>query len=76
MLGQRIQASRKAANLTQQQLAHRLGLHTMTISYYERGEWPVPDDRLEQIADVLEDPSLLTAPDGPETLRAATEPGT
>jgi transcriptional regulator with XRE-family HTH domain len=73
VLGQRIRASRKAANMTQQELALRLGLHTMTISYYERGEWIPPTDRLEQIADVLGDPSLLQASDRPETLQAGPE---
>ena len=70
MIGERIAASRRQAGLTQQELATRLGMHTMTISYYERGAWPVPPDRLTQIAEALEDPSLLLANDNPETLRA------
>jgi transcriptional regulator with XRE-family HTH domain len=73
VIGKRIRASRKAANMTQQELARRLGLHTQTISYYERGEWIPPADRVEQIAKVLGDPSLVTAMEGPKTVRVDDE---
>ena len=53
MLGERIRSCRKAAKMTQQDLAVALGVHTMTISYYERGEWTPPAERLEQIAAAL-----------------------
>ena len=70
MIGERIAASRRKAGLSQQKLAIRLGIHVGTISYYERGAWPVPPGRLAQIAEALDDPSLLQANDNPETLRA------
>jgi transcriptional regulator with XRE-family HTH domain len=53
VLGAQIRRIRKAAGMSQQDLALRLGLHTMTISYYERGEWTPPAERLEQIAEAL-----------------------
>jgi transcriptional regulator with XRE-family HTH domain len=73
VIGKRIRASRKAANMTQQELARRLGLHTQTISYYERGEWIPPADRVEQIAKVLGDPSLTRASEGAEAVRVDRE---
>lgn len=69
MIGERIQASRKAAGMTQMELAVALGIHVMTVSYYEQGTRRVPAERLAQIAQVLDDPSLLQANGRPETLR-------
>jgi transcriptional regulator with XRE-family HTH domain len=70
VIGERIAASREAKGLTQVEFALALGIHPMTVSYYERDAWPVPAKRLAQIADVLDDPSLLQAYEGHETLRA------
>jgi transcriptional regulator with XRE-family HTH domain len=70
VIGDRIEASRRAKGMTQVELALALGIHPMTVSYYERDAWPVPTKRLAQIADVLEDPSLLQAHEHPEALRA------
>jgi transcriptional regulator with XRE-family HTH domain len=68
-LGERIKASRTAARMSQQTLAVSVGLHVMTISRYERGEYAPPPQTLAQIAEALSDPSLVQASDRPETLR-------
>jgi transcriptional regulator with XRE-family HTH domain len=70
VIGERIAASREAKGMTQVEFALALGIHPMTVSYYERDAWPVPAKRLAQIADVLDDPSLLQTSEHPETLRA------
>jgi transcriptional regulator with XRE-family HTH domain len=69
VIGDRIGASRRGKGMTQVELALALGIHPHTISYYERNDWPVPAKRLAQIAEALDDPSLLEASDNPETLR-------
>jgi transcriptional regulator with XRE-family HTH domain len=72
-LGERIKASRHAARMSQQTLAVRVGLHVMTISRYERGEYAPPPHTLAQIAKALDDLTLVTAPEGRETLRPDQE---
>src|SRR5262245_6497817 len=69
VIGDRIAESHDAKGMTQVELALALGIHPMTVSYYERNAWPVPAKRLAQIADVLGDPSLLQAHEHHETLR-------
>ena len=44
---------RKSAKLTQKQLAAKLGVVQSVVSDWERGEKPIPDDRINQLADVL-----------------------
>lgn len=51
--GKRIKAARKHANLTQKQLADKLGLATGTIQQYELGKREPSLDTIEQIASVL-----------------------
>lgn len=51
-LGKRIAAARKAAGLSQQELAHKIGLkHAQDISRYERGKVEVPSFRIDLIAE-------------------------
>lgn len=51
-IGQRIRQAREAADLTQQQLADRIGIQTaQSISRYERGETEVSTKRLRKIAE-------------------------
>lgn len=57
VVGRNIKAARQAADLTQEELADRAGMHTMEISRYERG---VRDLRLTtavRIARALEMPA-------------------
>lgn len=58
MLGERLKLARKAAGLSQRELAGRVGVSAMAISYYERGEnWPSSDVllRLSEALDVRAD---------------------
>lgn len=51
-LGRRIAVARKAAGLSQQQLAEKIGLrHAQDISRYERGKVEVPAARIDLIAE-------------------------
>ncbi len=50
-LGRRIRTARLDVELTQAQLAHRIGLHdAQSVSNYERAVTDVPRDRLRKIA--------------------------
>jgi transcriptional regulator with XRE-family HTH domain len=56
-IGQRIAQARNAADLTQQQLAERIGIETaQTVSRYERGETEVKTKRLRRIAEATGQP--------------------
>ena len=57
ILGQRIREARVAAELTQPELAARVGLkHPQSISNYERGTAEVPAERLRRIATATSKP--------------------
>lgn len=49
-----LRKARKAANLTQAELAKLLGVNRATISKYESGEISPPVDRLKEICNVLD----------------------
>jgi transcriptional regulator with XRE-family HTH domain len=56
-LGQRIQAARKDAGLSQQELAWKVGLkHAQDVSRYERGKVEVPAFRIDRIAEATGKP--------------------
>ncbi len=48
-----LRATREMAGFTQQTLADEVGVHVRTVSRWERGAIPVPDDVLEHVADAL-----------------------
>lgn len=52
-MGERIRAVRKAAGVTQRELAERLGIFYQQISQYERGERNPKYETVEKIADAL-----------------------
>ena len=52
-IGQRIKSARQKANLTQEQLARKSGLATITIRQYELGKRQPRLEQLRQIADAL-----------------------
>lgn len=52
-LGQRIRSLMKERNITQLQLADKLGVHQTTVSTWVKGEKVPHFDTLEKIADVL-----------------------
>jgi len=52
-IGARVAAARKAAGLTQHQLAEALGIPQRTVSFYERGEGDMPSSLLVLLTDVL-----------------------
>lgn len=54
ILGPRIAAARKAKDLTQKELAEKLGLATGTVQQYELGKRRPDVDALRQIAALLE----------------------
>lgn len=54
LLGQQIAAHRRALNLTQYQLAERLGVEPETISRFERGTSLPSLKRLLELSDVLQ----------------------
>lgn len=54
MLGERLKLARKAAGLSQRELAGKVGVSAMAISHYERGEnWP-SSDVLLRLSEALE----------------------
>lgn len=50
MSGDELQRLRRAAGLTQAELADRLGVRLWMIDQWESGTRPIPDDRLEELA--------------------------
>lgn len=52
-LGQRIKDQMRECNVTQLQLAEKLGVHQTTVSTWVKGEKTPHFDTLEKIADVL-----------------------
>lgn len=50
---QKIREARKAANITQEELAQILGVNRATVSKYETGGIDVPTSQLKAIADAL-----------------------
>lgn len=69
-IGRRIAQARDAADLTQQELAERIGIETaQTISRYERGETEVKIKRLRRIAEATGKPLsfFIQVPDEPVT---------
>lgn len=58
-LGRRIQKERERQRLSQEYMADKLGISQSTYSRYETGESEVRNERLLQIADIL-DVSLLS----------------
>lgn len=72
-LGRRIRAAREEADLTQPQLADRLGLkHPQSISNYERGITEVPTKRLHRIAEATGKPISYFVADAPPALEPET----
>ncbi len=56
-IGRRIREARESADLTQQDLAGRIGVQTaQSISRYERGETEVPMKRIRRIAEATGKP--------------------
>ncbi len=53
-LGQRIKEIRKSKNITQEQLAEKVGIGTANISYIETGKFAPTIENFEKIAQVLE----------------------
>ena len=52
-IGARVAAARKAAGMSQVQLAEALGIPQSTVSFYECGEGDLPSSLLVLLADVL-----------------------
>jgi len=53
-LGQRIKELRKAKNLTQEELAEKIGIGTPNISYFENGKFTPTLETMQKIANVLD----------------------
>jgi transcriptional regulator with XRE-family HTH domain len=68
-VGRRIAAARKAARLTQAELAERLSWPRDTLIHYEHGRRSIAIDRIEQIAAALDIPPATLLMDS-ETLAA------
>lgn len=51
--GDRLEAAREAANLTQDELAQRLGVRDTTIAAWESDEWEPRGNRLQMLAGML-----------------------
>jgi transcriptional regulator with XRE-family HTH domain len=53
-LGERLKLCRQADNLTQTDIAKRLGVTLRSYQYYEKDEHPIPSDTLLKIANVFD----------------------
>lgn len=71
MVYNQIRQARKAAGLTQEQLATLLGINRATLSRYENGEIDPPTSQIKRIAKVL-DISLSELVGTPENIQKAT----
>ncbi len=54
LLGLRIKEFRKARNMTQEQLAERIGIGMANISYIENGKFAPSADTLSKISDIFD----------------------
>lgn len=54
LLGRRIHELRKSKNLTQEELAEKIGIGTPNISYFETGRFSPAIETLEKIAKALD----------------------
>ena len=71
-LGRRIKQAREEADLTQQELADRIGVQTaQSVSRYERGETEVRMRRIERIAEATGKPLEFFVGEKPATEPAA-----
>lgn len=52
-IGVRIREARKNRGFTQKELAEQIGVHQTTVGEWERGEKRIPEERIDQIAQVL-----------------------
>ena len=59
LLGQRIKEVRKAKNITQEELAEKIGIGTSNISYIENGKFAPSIENFAKIAEVFEKKSCL-----------------
>lgn len=53
LLGLKIKEYRKSCNMTQEQLAERVGIGTPNISYIENGKFSPSVETLEKLADIF-----------------------
>jgi transcriptional regulator with XRE-family HTH domain len=56
IIGANIRAARERAGMTQEQLAHAIGVEAATLSRYETARWPPRLESLEKIAACLKVP--------------------
>ncbi len=56
MTGEELLLLRRRKRITQVELGKRIGLSDAMISYWERGRFPIPTERVEQIRKALEHP--------------------
>lgn len=68
-VGQRIAHARRAAGLTQAELAARIGCPTDTLVHYEHGRRGITVERLNTIARALDLPPASLLIDDPSTAR-------
>lgn len=52
-IGNLIRSARRRKGMTQEELAKKAGLSTMSIRRYEQGERTIPDSTLKRIVDIL-----------------------
>lgn len=62
--GARVRQLRRAADLTQEQLAHDAGLHRTVVGFIERGEREVGVSKVWPLASALGVPAGALFPDG------------
>lgn len=69
-LGDRLEALRKAAGMSQNDMADRLGVSRSSYQYYERGERDLPASLLLKVCEVFDDDAhrLLTGAPSPLVL--------
>lgn len=74
-IGKRLQRAREEAQMSQEEMARRLGITQAALSNYELGKRRLYLQNLEQIASILNKPIAYFLEEEPEVGAAAQPPG-
>ncbi|XJS09880.1 helix-turn-helix domain-containing protein [Aerococcaceae bacterium WGS1372] len=53
-IGENLKHLRTEAGMTARELAIEMDVHRATISHWESGKWEIPDERIEELAEIFD----------------------